>query len=103
MTPDSGIGLFLLVKSYFVATFMGILGGVAHAIQEVKKKGWKGWLAFAGDVIVCVFFGQVFYQVGMVFAPDKAIIFTSLGSFWGAKSFDYLRDWIINSVKANTK
>lgn len=103
MTPESGFGLYMIIKTYALATIMGLLGGVAHAIQEVKKSGWKGWVSFSGDVIVCVFFGQVFYQVGILFSPEKAIILTSLGAFWGAKSFDYLKEWVINSIRANTK
>ena len=100
---SEGIGVLVVVKSYSIATLLGLLGGIAHAIQEVKKKGWKGWVSFCGDVIVCVFFGQVFYQFGTVYFPEQAIILTSLGAFWGAKSFDYLKEWIINSIKANTK
>lgn len=101
--PETGIGIYLLAKSYALATVLGFLGAIAHAIQAVKKQGWKGWLSFSGDVIVCVFFGQVFYQIGILWSPEKAVILTSLGSFWGAKSFDYFKEWIINSIKANTK
>lgn len=100
MAPE-GIGIFFAVKSYFVATLLGILGAVAHAIQAVKRQGWKGWFSFFGDVAVCIFFGQVFYQVGILWSPEKAIILTSLGSFWGAKSFDYIKGYVIKSVQAN--
>lgn len=101
--PETGLGIFLVTKSYVIATFLGLLGAIAHAIQKVKDAGWKGWFSFLGDVVVCVFFGQVFYQLGMKINPEYAVLFTSLGSFWGAKSFDYLKDWIITSLKANTK
>lgn len=103
MSVETGVGIIMATKGYITATLMGIFGGIAHAIQEVKKQGWKGWISFASDVIVCVFFGQIFYQIGLLFYPKEAIILTSLGSFWGAKSFDYLRVWILNSIKSNVK
>lgn len=96
-----GVGVFLVVKSYFVATLLGILGAIAHAIQAVKKQGWKGWLSFIGDVAVCIFFGQVFYHIGILWSPEYAIVLTSLGSFWGAKSFDFIKEYILKSLQAN--
>lgn len=95
--------VFIAIKQYLLVTLFAFWGGVAHAIQNVKKAGWKGWVYFVSDVIVCVFFGNVFYQVGLLVEPTYAIVFTSLGSFWGAKSFEYLKDWIITSLKANIK
>lgn len=100
MTPES-LGIAYLFKTYFFATVVAFFGGVAHAIQQVKKSGWKGWISFTADVFVCIFFGNVFYQIGLIFAPHLAIVLTSLGSFWGAKSFEYLKDWMINSLKSN--
>lgn len=93
----------IIVKQYLLATIFAFLGGVAHAIQKIKTAGWKGWVSFSGDIFVCIFFGQVFYQVGLLWDPKYAIVLTSLGSFWGAKSFEYLKDWIINAARANLK
>lgn len=97
------VPIIIVIKQYLLVTLFAFWGGVAHAIQNVKKAGWKGWMSFVSDVIVCVFFGNVFYQVGLLVEPTYAIVFTSLGSFWGAKSFEYLKDWIITSLKANIK
>lgn len=102
MAPES-LGIMYIVKTYFLASIFAFFGGVAHAIQNVKKAGWRGWFSFGGDVIVCVFFGNVFYQVGLIIDPKYAIIMTSLGSFWGAKSFEYLKAWILTALKANVK
>lgn len=100
MTPEQ-IGFIYILKTYFLASLIAFFGGVAHAIQQVKKSGWKGWVSFFADVFVCIFFGNVFYQIGLLVAPAYAIILTSLGSFWGAKSFEYLKVWVIKSLEAN--
>lgn len=91
----------IIIKQYFIATVFAFFGGVAHAIQKVKESGWKGYFSFCGDIVVCIFFGNVFYQMGLLMEPKYAIILTSVGSFWGAKSFDYLKKWMIASLKAN--
>lgn len=100
MAPES-IGLAYILKTYLLATIVAFFGGLAHAIEVVKHSGWKGWVSFWADIFVCIFFGNVFYQLGLLFAPHMAIIFTSLGSFWGAKSFEYLKLWLIKSIQAN--
>ena len=102
MSP-SEITIMYIIKTHFLATIFAFFGGVAHAIQNVKKSGWKGWISFLCDIVVCIFFGNVFYQIGLIIKPEYAIVLTSLGSFWGAKSFDYIRDWVLNSLKANIK
>lgn len=100
MAPES-IGIAYILKTYVLATAIAFFGGLAHAIEVVKRQGWKGWISFCADVFVCIFFGHIFYQMGIIFAPSMAIVLTSLGSFWGAKSFDYLKEWLIKSFQAN--
>jgi len=95
------LGIAYIVKTYFFATIVAFFGGLAHAIQVVKSSGWKGWVSFFADVFVCIFFGNIFYQIGLLYFPHQAIILTSLGSFWGAKSFEYLKVWIIKSLQSN--
>lgn len=102
MAPE-GWGIAYIIKTYFLASIFAFFGGIAHAIQNVKKAGWKGWVSFLSDVVVCIFFGNVFYQVGLIVQPEYAIVLTSLGSFWGAKSFEYVKDWVITSLRANVK
>lgn len=93
----------LLAKHYLIVTAVAFFGGMANAIQQVKKAGWKGWVSFCSDIVVCIFFGNVFYQIGLLTEPKYAIILTSLGSFWGAKSFEYLKRWVLTSLKANVE
>lgn len=100
MAPES-FGIAYIIKTYMLATVVAFVGGLAHAIEAVKRQGWKGWVNFTSDIFVCIFFGNVFYQFGLLFAPHLAIILTSLGSFWGAKSFEYLKLWLIKSIQAN--
>lgn len=100
MAPES-LGIMYIIKTYLLATIVGFFGGLAHAIEVVKHQGWKGWVSFFADVFVCIFFGNIFYQIGVLLVPHMAIILTSLGSFWGAKSFEYLKEWIIKSFQAN--
>lgn len=89
------------MKQFFIVFFAAVAGALSHALNEVRTNGWKGWLNFASDTFICVFFGFVFHQLGIVIAPEKAIIFTALGSFWGTESFKYLRNWFIKSLQAN--
>ena len=102
MSPET-IPVVYIIKTYLLASIFAFFGGVAHAIQNVKRVGWKGWFSFLGDIVVCIFFGNVFYHVGIIINPEYAIVLTSLGSFWGAKSFEYLKYWALNSLKANIK
>ena len=97
------LGILYFIKTYLLASIFAFFGGIAHAIQNVKKAGWRGWVSFGSDVVVCIFFGNVFYQIGLLTEPNYAIIMTSVGSFWGAKSFEYLKEWILNSLKAKLK
>lgn len=93
----------IIAKHYLIVSLFALFGGIAHAIEKVKKVGWKGWISFFSDVIVCIFFGNIFYQFGVLVEPKYAVILTSLGSFWGAKSFEYLKNWVLISIKANLK
>lgn len=102
MTPET-IGTLYFIKTYFLVFLAALFGGVAHALQKVKHAGWKGWVSFVSDIVVCVFFGTVFYQLGLMVKPESAVIMTSLGSYWGAKSFEFLKDWVIIGLKANLK
>jgi len=103
MSTEVTIGATILAKNYVIATGVAIAGGIAHAIEQVRHAGWKGWVNFLGDIFVCVFFGHVFFQIALHLNPDYAVIFTSLGSFWGVKSFDYLKVWFIKSLEAIIK
>lgn len=89
------------MKQFFIVLFAALAGALSHALNEVRTNGWKGWLNFASDAFICVFFGFVFHQLGTIIAPEKAIIFTALGSFWGTESFKYLRNWFVRSLEAN--
>ena len=102
MAPES-LGILYIIKTYLVASIFAFLGGLAHAIQSVKRTGWRGWISFVSDILVCIFFGNVFYQIGLIVKPEYAIIMTSLGSFWGAKSFEYLKEWMVATVNIKIK
>ena len=43
MAPE-GWGIAYIIKTYFLASIFAFFGGIAHAIQNVKKAGWKGWV-----------------------------------------------------------
>lgn len=101
MTPEASVGGFILLKKYFFVTLVAFFGGLAHAIETVKRQGWRGWVSFWSDVVVCIFFGHIFFQVSQIVNPEYHVLFTSLGAFWGVKSFDYLKGWFIKSLQAN--
>lgn len=88
-------------KKLFIVLGAALSGALAHALTEVRKNGWKGWVNFLSDTFVCVFFGFVFHQVGVLISPEQSTIFTALGAFWGTESFKYLRNWLVNSLQAN--
>lgn len=96
---------FFAIAIGFKQTILAILaafaGALAHALTEVRKDGWKGWVNFMSDTFVCIFFGFVFHQIGTVFAPEQSTVLTALGAFWGTESFKYLRNWMIKSLQAN--
>jgi len=88
-------------KQTILAIAAALTGALAHALTEVRKDGWKGWVNFLSDTFVCVFFGFVFHQIGSVVSPEQTTVFTALGAFWGTESFKYLRNWVIKSLQAN--
>lgn len=91
------------LKKYTPFLIAALFGAIAHAVEKVKLVGWKGWMSFISDLIVCSFVGYTFFQMSLLFNPDYAIIATSIGSYWGTKGFNLMKDWFINSVKANLK
>lgn len=104
MTPETQIGLILVAKKYLLVCFSATAGALAHALEKVKTMGWKGWVSFFSDMFVCIFFGTVFAQLTVLTGhADYQVIATSLGSYWGAKSFEYAKLWLLNSLKANIK
>lgn len=102
MNSSEIIGI-VLIKKYGIVFLAALFGAVAHALDEIRKSGWKGWFSFSSDIIVCSFVGYAFYHFSQIVYPDVSIFATSIGSFWGTKGFSYLKDWFINSIKANIK
>lgn len=94
-------GFIPFFKTHIVAFLASLIGAMAHAFERVRANGWVGWLSFTTDIFVCIFFGHVFYQIALISMPEYAIIATSLGAFWGPKSFEYLKTWLIKSLQAN--
>jgi len=88
-------------KQTIIVVAAALGGALSHALTEVNKNGWKGWINFLSDTFVCVFFGFIFHQIGVVTYPEQATVFTALGAFWGTESFKYLRNWVIKSLQAN--
>lgn len=99
---EHSIGL-VVFKQFFIAFAAALAGALAHALTEVRKNGWKGWVSFLSDTFVCVFFGFIFHQIGVLVAPEQATVFTALGAFWGTESFRYLKSWLVKSLQANIR
>lgn len=93
----------LLIKKYTLVTVSVLFGATAHALEEIRKFGWKGWIYFLSDVFVCSFIGWTFYHLAQLTYPDYTFLACSVGSFWGTKAFNYVKDWLLNSLKANIK
>lgn len=93
--------LYSIIKQLFpaIVTASAILfGALAHAFDRIRNHGWKGWLSFFSDIIVCSFVGWVFFHAMLVISPDLAIVGCSIGSYWGTRGFAFVRDWFIESV-----
>lgn len=103
MPEPQTIVMTVLLKKYGLVFLAGCSGALAHALESVKTAGWKGWLSFVTDIIVCTFFGAVFFQAFSIIDPNYAIFATSLGSYWGTASFKYLKEWLLKSLEANIK
>jgi hypothetical protein len=92
-----------IAKRFIPVFFAALLGALAHAFDEVSKVGWKGWVLFLSDIVICLFTGFTFYHVALLVYPSATVIFTSLGSYWGTKGFIILKDWFITTLRANLK
>lgn len=75
-----------------------LFGAVAHALEEVRKNGWKGWFMFGSDIFVCSFVGWLFFHAIALISTDVAIVGSSIGSYWGTKGFVKIRDWFFESI-----
>ena len=99
--------LVLIIKTFMIKygpiVAATLFGAVAHACEEVRKTGWKGWFSFISDLLVCSFVGYSFFHLSILIYPAASIIFTSLGSYWGTKGYVLIKNWVINSIKANIK
>ncbi len=94
--------LILIIKHALptlAAVFATLFGAFAHAVEEVRKAGWKGWGKFLSDILVCSFVGWVFFHVFLLWGMnDYAIIGSSIGSYWGTKGFIKIRDLFLDSI-----
>lgn len=96
----------IFMKKYLIATVATVFGALAHSFETIKKDGWKGWFPFIYDMTMCSFTGFTFFHLAQVILPGSQqalIIFTSVGSYWGTKGFVLVREWAINSIRANIK
>ena len=91
---DAIKGFIPTIVVFFSITF----GAVAHGLDRIRKHGWRGWLSFFTDIIVCSFVGWVFFNMLNITAPEYAVVGCSIGSYWGTRGFVFMRDWFIDSV-----
>jgi hypothetical protein len=92
-------GLFDTNPEIFIAGTCISFGALAHAFDEIRKKGWKGWFSFISDMVICAFAGFIFFQIAQVTYPQYTFLYCSLGSFWGTKGFKYIYEWFVESLR----
>jgi hypothetical protein len=97
----SEITTAFIMKKYSIVIAATLFGALAHAFEEVRKAGWKGWAAFISDIVVCSFIGSVFFHMAILSYPDYSVLACSVGAYWGPKGFNYVRDWVLTALKAN--
>lgn len=84
-------------KSLYVS-FGFLAAAVAHAFQEVKKSGYKGFGMFAGNVLVAVVAGQIMYSFLNVYKPDYALPIGFASAYIGPNSVKVLWEAIKKTI-----
>jgi hypothetical protein len=90
------------LKSYLPVVLAALFGATAHALEEIKKVGWKGWASFIIDLVICSFVGYTFFHLALFVNPENpqyAVFATSIGSYWGTRGFRFVKQWFINGLK----
>ena len=93
--------IIMHLKTYIpalAAVFATLFGAFAHALEDVRKNGWKGMFYFASDVFVCCFIGWLFFHAVSFVNPDYAVLGSSIGSYWGTKGFVKIRDLFFDTL-----
>lgn len=89
------------LKLFLLPVIAVLFGATAHALERVRKVGWRGWVDMITDIIICSFMGFTFYHLTSIIYPSLAILSCSIGSYWGTKGFVFLKNALITTLQAN--
>lgn len=93
-------GIAITFKGYLLPAFAILTGSIAHALQEVKKKGWKGWASLIADIFIAMVAGNVLYQFILIWNPEYSVFSAAIGGYLGPNSVKFLVH-VIKSYKTN--
>lgn len=100
---SSFIGFLVAFKAEIIATLAVITGGIAHALDQIRRFSWKGWIVFFSDAFVSMFIGYFFYQLATLFSPDYALIAAMFGTFTGTHGFNAIKDAVLSALRSLIK
>jgi len=100
---QSLLSILFTLKSEIVTTLAVFFGGIAHALDQVRRFSWKGWIIFTSDVFVSVFIGYFFFQVAVLFNPSYGLLAAMFGTFTGTHGFNAIKDAIFSALRSIIK
>lgn len=78
-------------KKYFILAGVIMFGAIAHAIEDTKKHGWKGFGWFIANTFVAGFVGMMFAHVASMISVDWMYAAGGVGGYMGPAAFKYVR------------
>lgn len=78
-------------KKYFILAGVILFGAIAHAIEDTKKHGWKGFGWFVANVFVAGFVGMMFAHLASLVSVEWMYAAGGVGGYMGPAAFKYVR------------
>ena len=97
------LGLLIAFKAEIIPTIAVVVGGIAHALDQIRRFSWKGWIVFCSDAFISMFIGYFFYQLAVLFSPDYALIAAMFGTFTGTHGFNAIKDAVLSALRTLIK
>ena len=95
--------ILMSIKTELITTLAVFFGGIAHALDQVRRYSWKGWVVFMSDAFVSMFVGYFFYEVAMVFSPSYGLLAAMFGTFTGTHGFNAIKEAVFSALRSIIK
>ena len=100
---QSFVSILISLKGELVATLAVVFGGIAHALDQVRRYSWKGWVVFLSDIFVSIFIGYFFFQVAVLFNPSYGLLAAMFGTFTGTHGFNAIKEAVFSALRSIIK